>query len=179
MRFFSPPTPLMLYTNINPDNCALHLRDAIDPERPSYFSFSGYRGSEPFLGEVEGRKFRIFARGYKNTFPPVLTGVLLPNGGGTRVQGSFDLELTSKIAICIIFPLPALAVALVVAYSLKNHSVAPWLAVSFAIAFFVLVFLAPRIIRASGLDEERKIADFLCEKLEASTDPSAFESLNR
>jgi hypothetical protein len=177
MHFFAPPTRLVLYSNLAPDQCARRLAAAIDPERLSIFSLSGYSGSKRFLGMVEGRHFRIFQRTYgRNAFPPVLSGELQPRGEGTRVEGAFDLELTSKIAICFILAFMVLPTTLVVYYSLASHTVAQWLAIPFACASATFTFFGPRIIREIGRGQERDITDFVWATLEAGDDASAFKS---
>jgi hypothetical protein len=177
MNFFAPPKPLALYSNLSADECARRISQAIDVEKIAPFSFSGYRGSKAFLGEITGSQFRILRRGYRNAFPPVLSGVFLPQKRGTRVDGSFDLELTSKIALCLLSLVVSLPImTLVVPYSLREHTVPAWVAVSFASVWFVGALLVPRIVRRNGRDQERDIADFLCAKLEAGEDSSAFES---
>lgn len=174
MNYFAPPKSLAFYSNLSADECARRISQAIDVEKISPFSFSGYRGSKAFLGEITGSQFRILRRGYRNTFPPVLSGMFSPEKQGTRVEGSFDLELTSKIALCVLSLVSLPIVALVVLYSLREHTVPAWVAVSFASVWFVGALLVPRIVRWNGRDQERDIADFLCAKLEAGDDSSAF-----
>jgi hypothetical protein len=177
MKFFTPPTPLVLYSLLDPDACAQRLDRAIDHEDFSMFSFSGYRGVKSFLGSVTGRQFKVFQRGYKN-MPPVLSGNFFPHEEATRVEGKFDLEPTSKIAICI-FSLVGIVMATpVVLYSLREHTVPRWMALSFAVVYFVGAVLTPRIFRWIGLDHERAITDFLCATLEAGEDPTAFPDGN-
>jgi hypothetical protein len=174
MNLFAPPAPLVLYSNLSADECARRTVQAIDPEKVAPLSFSGYRGSKTFLGEVTGSQFRILKRGYRNTFPPVLSGVFLPHKQGTQVQGNFDLELTSKIALCALSLFSLIFMTPVLLYSLRDHSVPAWMAVAFAGIYFVGALLVPRIVRWNGRDQEREIADFLCVTLEAGEDSSAF-----
>jgi hypothetical protein len=173
MTFFASPTRLVLYSNLNPDECALRLGNAIDRDDPALFSFSGYHGVKPFLGSVEDRNFRVFQRGYKN-IPPVLSGAFLPEEHGTKVDGTFDLEITSKIALCLFSIFGAVVITPVVLYSLKEHTVPHWMAISFACVYFAGALLVPRIVRWNGRDQEREISNFLCVALEAGEDSSAF-----
>jgi hypothetical protein len=167
MRYFAPPTPLALYSDFSPDECERRLRDSIDIERPTMFGFSGYRGSKPFLGEVEGKQFRVLQRIYnsRNTLPPVLTGEFQPQGTGTRVKGIFDLEITSKIAICLFDVVGLLILVPIFIISRTSH---PVLLALFVCGYGALIIFSPRIFRGIGLDQEKSIADFLRETLVAT-----------
>jgi hypothetical protein len=177
MKFFNTPTPVVLYSLLDLAACTQRLDRAIDHDDFSMFSLSGYRGVKPFLGNVTGRQFKVFQRGYKN-IPSVLSGDLRPHGEATRVEGKFDLEPTSKIAICLFSLVGILIVIPVVLYSLKDHTVPRWTALSFAMVYCVGAVLAPRIFRWIALDQERAITDFLCVTLEAGEDPAAFPAAN-
>ncbi len=172
MRFFAPPTPLVLFSEFDPDECRCRLRESIDPEQRTIFGFSGYRGTKPFLGEVNGKQFRILQRVYSNrsSLPPVLTGEFKPQESGTRVEGTFDLELTSKIAICVFGVFGLLIVALVAILSYASH---PVLSVAFACGYGSLLICSPRIFRGMGLDQEKSVAAFIKETLIANGGPSS------
>jgi hypothetical protein len=166
----------MLYSNLSPDECACRLNQAIDAKEFSLFSFSGFRGGKPFLGGVAGRQFRLFKRGYRNVFPPILSGTFIPQERGARVEGSFDIEPTSKIAICLLSLCGVLILTPIIVYSLERHTVPPWLAGAFACASIIFAALAPRLVRGNGRNQESDITDFLCTELEAGEDSCAFES---
>jgi hypothetical protein len=171
MRYFAPPTPLVLHSALDPDECERRLREAIDIERPTVFSLLGYRGSEPFLGKIKGRQIRILQRTYgRNAFPPVFSGEFQAQGPGTRITGTLDLELTSKIALCCLGAFGLLVLIPIVIYSRRSH---PVLSVLFGCVFGSLMLFSPRIVRGSGLDQEKGIANFLRETLQADVDPSA------
>jgi hypothetical protein len=172
MKYFAPPTPLVLYSDFSPDECERRLRSSIDAERPTMFGFSGYRGSKPFLGEVDGKQFRLLQRIYsnRNSFPPVLTGEFQPQGTGTRVKGIFDLELTSKIAICLFDVVGLLILVPIVIFSHKSH---PVLSAIFVGGYGALLVFSPRIFRGIGLNQEKSIADFLRDTLVAKDDLSS------
>ena len=174
MKFFASPTVLELYSNFSPEQCASLLSAAIDSERPTLFSISGYRGSKPFLGAVEGLEFRLLQRTYyRNSFPPVLSGKFSAHGHGTRVEGTFDLEVTSKIAICALLGFGILIVpAICMAVRAGGNTLA---AAAIAIGYAALALFAPRIIRGIGLPQERNMTDFLCTTLQAGEDRYAFE----
>jgi hypothetical protein len=172
MKYFPPPTALALYSDLTPDECERRLRGAIDVERPTMFGFSGYRGSKPFLGEVDGKQFRVLQRVYRsrNSLPTVLTGGFQPQGTGTRVIGRFDLETTSKIAICLFDVVGLLIMVPVVLISRTSH---PVLSAIFVCGYGGLLLFGPRILRGIGLDQEKSIAGFLKEILVAEDDLSS------
>jgi len=171
MRYFASPTPVVLSSNFNPEECARRLREVIDVERPTVLGFSGYRGSKPFLGEVDGKKFRVLQRIYsnRNSFPSVLTGEFEPQGTGTRVKGVFDLELTSKIAICLFNVFGLLVLVPIIMYSYTSQ---PVLLAVFVCGYGTLLFFIPRIVRGYGRNQESSIADLMRVTLQADDDLS-------
>jgi len=172
MRYFAPPTPLVLRSDFSPEECERRLRELIDPEQPTMFGLSGYQGSKPFLGEAEGKQFRVLQRIYssRNTLPTVLTGEFQAQGTGTRVKGTFDLETTSKIAICLFGVVGLLLLILIIFVSAASH---PVLSAIFLCGYGGLLLFSPRIFRGIGLDQEKNIAGFLKETLVASDDLSS------
>jgi hypothetical protein len=175
MKYFAPATPIILRSDFSPDECERRLRGSIDIEQPTMFGFSGYRGSKPFLGGVDGKTFHVLQRVYssRNSFPAVLTGELQPQGVGTRVKGQFDLELNSKIAICLFDVVGLFILVLIVAVSHASH---PVLVPVFVCGFGGLIVFSPRIFRAQVRDQEKAIADFLRDTLVASDDVSSSAS---
>ena len=171
MRYFASPTPLVLSSDFNPEECARRLRKAIDVERPTVFGFSGYRGSKPFFGRVDGKQFRVLQRIYsnRNSFAPVLTGEFEPQGNGTRVKGVFDLELTSKIVICLFNAFGLLVLVPIIMYSYTSQ---PALLAVFVCGYGNLLFFMPRIVRGYGRNQENSIVDFIRVTLQVDDDLS-------
>lgn len=171
MSYFAPTSPVVLTSDFNPEECARRLREVIDVERPTFFGFSGYRGSKPFLGKVDGKQFRVLQRTYSNrdSFPPVLAGEFEPQGTGTQVKGVFDLEVTSKIAICLFQAVGLLVLVPIIMFSYSSQ---PVLLSVFVGGYGSLLFFMPRIVRGSGRDQERSIADFIRVTLLAEDDLS-------
>jgi hypothetical protein len=167
MRYFKPPTRIALNSALSPEECAERIRDAIDSERRTFFGLSGHHGSKPFVGEVDGRYFRLVQRIYRlrNSFPPVLTAELQPQGAETRVHGSFDLDLTSKMAICLLSACGVLVLGMVVFISYASR---PVLSVVSFCGYCTLLFFFPSYLREVGTSQERSIADFLRVTLEAN-----------
>jgi hypothetical protein len=171
---FAPPTLLRLRTALDPDTCAKLLADAIDADRYSFLSFSGRRGTKEFVGTVDGREFRIFQRGYRN-MQATLTGSLRPCGTGTCLEGSFDLDITTKIAICLFAVVGLAAITPIVLSSFREHTVPSWSVAIFVAVFLAATVLAPRIARWNGLDQERSIADFVRETLNAYSEDATVD----
>ncbi len=125
VKLFAPATPLVLYSDFSPDECERRLSRSIDVERPTIFGFSGYRGKKPFLGELDGNRFRVLQRVYgnRNSLPTVFLGELQSHGTGTRVNGMFDLKQVSKIAICVFGAVGLLISIPIIMFSYTHHPV--------------------------------------------------------
>jgi len=84
-------TTYVLHSTLTPDLVPDALLRSIDEERRTLFSFSGYRGGRPLLGEVSGSTFRIQKRRYsRNDFAGRFYARFEPEPGGTRIEGYFD-----------------------------------------------------------------------------------------
>jgi hypothetical protein len=127
------------------------------------------------LGNIDGRQFRVFKRGFKNTFPPVFFGTFLSRADGTQIRGRFDLELTSKIAICLFGLFGIVILTPIILYALRECIVPPWVAFVFAGVYIALCLLGPRIMCNNGLPQEKDISDFLCTEFEAREDQAALQ----
>jgi len=170
MNYFTPPTPLVLYTDLRPDECERRMREAIDEVVPAIFSFSGYCGNKPFMGAVNGRKVVVIQRTFgRGSLPTAFSGELQSHKDGTRVKGSFDLEIASKILLCLVVVAGLLFIILIVSSSYKDH---PVLSIAFACGYCGLLLFTPRSLRGSGIKQEKAIANFLRELLVADDDLS-------
>jgi hypothetical protein len=171
MEFFAPPTALVLYSDLDPEECEHRLCKSIDVEQGTFFSLSRYRGSKPFVGAIKRRQIRILQRKYgRNAFPPVFTGELQAQGPGTKIIGMFDLEVKSKIALCLLSAFTIVVLIPIVTHSLEPY---PFRSVLFACFFIALAFCYPRIVRGDGVIKEKNIANFLRITLKAGDAPSA------
>ena len=87
-----------LRTDFDTEECRRHLIESIDPERRTVFSLSGYKGSKPVIGRIEGNRFYLHKRRYwHNDFAPQFYGNLLPQARGTLIEGYFDVRRWTKI----------------------------------------------------------------------------------
>jgi hypothetical protein len=58
-----------LHTDFDAEEVRRRLVDGIDPEERALvfgYKFSGYKGSKPLIGSVEGQEFYLFRRRYRN-----------------------------------------------------------------------------------------------------------------
>src|SRR5271167_2243601 len=160
MKFFPAPAPLLLYSNLSPEECARRLRQAVDDPSFTFFSFSNYRGSKPFLGKANSRQFGLFKRVYFRSIPLVLSGSFLSRQTGTRIEGTFDVNLIWKILIrlCGIG-------GLIIVYSTRGEHLSLWFYASFGCCALVAATVGPNLVRLFALDQQRDITDFLCVRL--------------
>jgi hypothetical protein len=83
---------VFMHSLLAPDDFADALRRKIDPEQRTLFSWSGYKGDQPILGEVGNATFRLQKRRYsRNDFAGHFYGTFKPESGGTRIEGYFAL----------------------------------------------------------------------------------------
>jgi hypothetical protein len=81
-----------LHTDFDATECLRRLNESIDVEQRTIFSFSGYKGSKPVLGRIDGYQFYLRKRRYwRNDFAPQFYGDLVVQERGTVVEGYFDL----------------------------------------------------------------------------------------
>jgi hypothetical protein len=85
------------HTDFDPEACVRRLDESIDPWHRTPLSFSGFEGSKPVIGWINGYEFRLRKRRYYNNgFAPEFYGNLKANGRGTVVEGYFDMARVTK-----------------------------------------------------------------------------------
>jgi|HubBroStandDraft_6_1064221.scaffolds.fasta_scaffold113318_2 hypothetical protein len=90
------------HTDFDREACVRRLDDSIDPWHRTPLSFSGFEGSKPVLGWINGYEFRLRKRRYYNNgFAPEFYGNLKANGRGTIVEGYFDMARVTKWGVRI------------------------------------------------------------------------------
>ncbi len=93
-----------LRTDFDTEECRRRLIESIDPERRTIFSLSGYKGSNPVIGWIDGYQFYLHKRRYwHNGFAPLFYGNLLFQDRGTLIEGYFDVPRGSMMfsRICL------------------------------------------------------------------------------
>jgi hypothetical protein len=93
---------VILQTRLSLEECVQELAEAVDPERRSLTSPSGFAGSRPFIGSISGGRFRVWKRrGYRSSFAPVFYGVLKPATKGTHIVGCLGMSSTVKAILLL------------------------------------------------------------------------------
>jgi hypothetical protein len=93
-----------LLTNLATDECLRRITAAIDRERLTLFSFSGFGGSKPILGRVGKNTFRLRKRRfYRNSFAPFFYGQVSPFNSGSLIEGHFGMHPFVKVFMGIWF----------------------------------------------------------------------------
>jgi len=93
---------MILHTRLPIEECKARLAAAIDIERLA-FSWSGFGGSKPFLGQFREDRFRLQKRRYyRNNFSTYFYGRFVPEGG-TRIEGEFKMHPFSRVFMIIWF----------------------------------------------------------------------------
>jgi hypothetical protein len=101
----SKPTPkprhfTQLHTDLDTEEVRRRLVEGIDPEERALvfgYKFSGYKGSKPLIGSVEGQQFYLFKRQYwNNQLSPTFFGRFAPQDHGTKIEGYFDVRPRMK-----------------------------------------------------------------------------------
>lgn len=90
--------PISLHTDLGIEECQRRLTEAVDFPQRTLISFSGYRGSKPVLGRIEGQRLELRKRKYyRNDFAPVFFGIISRQARGTSIEGHFDSPRWIKI----------------------------------------------------------------------------------
>ena len=101
----------IFHSPLAPKQAIEALRAGADEEHWA-FSFSGYEGDLPVVGKFREERFRLRKRiYYNNAFARQFYGELLPEPNGTRVQGYFASNLSTRIFAWVWF-LPVIWVCL-------------------------------------------------------------------
>jgi hypothetical protein len=92
---------IVMHSPMSPAAVVEALRGSMDEERRTPFSFSGYSGDQPILGEVWGSSFRLhIQRSGRNDFAPNFYGEFQPEAGGTRIEVRFRLAAFVQMFMC-------------------------------------------------------------------------------
>ncbi|MCI0350648.1 MAG: hypothetical protein L0Z53_14585 [Acidobacteriales bacterium] len=168
-----------LFSSLNVEQCQLVLRDSID-QQPSDTSPSGYAGSKPVVGVIEGHTFRIHRRKFwYHHFAINFYGELIPTSTGTRVHGHFDISESGKLVERIvliamtILGLPVFLLAVKELLSggdfLRGNQ---WVVVVGIPVLLLLGFFNQKIGLWTNSTEQVFLLDFLRDKLAAKAHPT-------
>ncbi|MFZ0640026.1 MAG: hypothetical protein WAN33_09580 [Candidatus Acidiferrales bacterium] len=169
--------PVTLCTDFNLEECRRRLIESVDPERWTFLSLSGYKGSKPIIGRFEGNAFCLHKRRYyRNDFAPRFYGSLVSLPRGTRVEGYFDARRDAKLsmriwlAIAILIGIPLFVESLRDAL-LKTRSIEGnlWVGLLVPSALVLFGIVLPKFGLWLGRGEERSILALLESTLVATT----------
>jgi hypothetical protein len=145
------------------------LRGAVDPERWTLFSLSGYEGTRPILGEVQSNTFRLQKRRIsRNDFAGHFYGQVEPEIGGTRIEGYFAAPRWARyfmrlwVALAVISGVPIFIGAIRDLLS-GSHDMSGDLWVGLVVPPF-LIFVGtvlPRLTQRFGRADRRMMVEFV------------------
>lgn len=172
-----------LHSDVSISECRNRISNAIDTPRWTLFSLSGYEGSRPVLGKIDGDRIRLEKRRYyRNSFAPYFYATLSAQEHGTRIEGHFDSPPLVKVFmwIWLAFVL-AIGIPLFI-LSLKDiflktdaGSGDPIIGVLVPPVLIVFGILLPKIGKWFARSEEGFILNFLQRILPARLDMSPQE----
>ena len=168
-----------LHTNVDAEEVRRRLVDGIDPEERALvfgYKFSGYRGSKPLIGRVEGQQFYLFRRRYWNSqLAPTFFGRFVPQDQGSKIEGYFDVRPRVKTLVQTVTVLGVIVTALPFLLSLtdvfqRSHYMHGSLAFGLlALPAFVLYGLfMPKLGLWLSKNDEKFILEFLRQNLRAA-----------
>lgn len=142
------------------------------------FSLSGYRGTRPILGKIEGNKIRLEKRRYyHNSFAPYFYATLTQQNNGTRIEGYFDMSQFVKIFMRIWLAFVFAGGIPIFILTLKDsllgtHTMSGDAFVGFLVPPVLIIFgfLFPKVGRWLARNEETYILNFLQQTLPARLD---------
>jgi hypothetical protein len=169
--------PIVLHSALAPVALLDALRRSIDEERSTLFSLSGFRGSQPILGEVMDSSFRLQQRRYwRNDFGPNFYAQVQPEPGGSRIEGHFAVsrrvKLTMRLWLILAIALGAPLFVSAVRELVRGASGNVWIG-ALPPALIIWGFVLPKLGRLLGRGEERFLLEFVQHTLAARIEEPA------
>jgi hypothetical protein len=166
---------IILHSDYSPDTCVAKLSEQIDSDKRSLFSLSGYKGSKPIVGRIDGNEFRLHKRRYwHNNFGPVLFGRVTSRRRGALIEGYWGMARWTRMLmrVWIIF---AIVVGTPILFdSLKCMEGAGckvrgdwWVGVVVPPAMVLCGLLLPRLGAALSFHERKHVVELLKQTLVA------------
>lgn len=165
----------VLHSLIVPSSVPDVLRRSIDEEHWTLFSFSGYRGNRPLLGEVGESTFRLQKRRYsRNDFCGHFFARFEPEPGGTRIEGYFDDPRWAKYFMWVWLAGVAaigtpIFVETVMDITTGSHHMSGDMWVGLIVPSVLVLFgiVLPRFGRLLGKEDRQFILEFIQKTLDA------------
>jgi hypothetical protein len=166
---------VVFHSPLTQDALIARLRQTVDEERRTLFSFSGYEGSRPILGKFGEGVFRLQKRRHwHNDFSPYFYGRIESEQGGTKIEGYFDAARWAKLfmriwlAAAVVFGVPIFALTLFdVATGSHYVSGDTWVGLLVPPGLVAFGILLPKLGRLLSRPEERAILEYLQNTLAA------------
>jgi hypothetical protein len=158
-----------LHSDLGADECRCRLIESIDEKRFRILSLTGYKGSKPLIGWLEGYKFFMQKRRYRhNAFAPQCHGVLIPQREVTLIEGSFDIPRITKISAriwlggVVLLGTPLFILSLMDLFKVSKFDQGNlWLGLVLPPAMTLFGIFFPKIGLLLGCREEEYMLEFL------------------
>ena len=160
---------ITLKTGFSAEECLRRLTESIDPESPTVFSLTGFKGSRDVIGRVNGYEFCLHKRRfYRNDFAPQFYGNFQTRDRGTNIEGYFDMPRWTKIfmriwtGFAVAIGIPTFAICFADVF-LGGRSVSGDPRIGLIVPPVLILFgiLLPKFGLWLGRYEERFILEFL------------------
>ncbi len=160
---------LGFHSDLNIQECVRRLHEAIDPEKRTLFSLSGYKGSKPIIGRVNGHEFFIHKRRYyRNDFALAFYAAFSEPNRGTLIEGHFDTPRWTRIfmriwlAGVILLGIPIFVPSLLEIFRGAGRMQGdPWVGLVVPPALVLSSVLLPKFGWWLSKGEQRFVLDFL------------------
>jgi len=171
-----------LRTDFDAEECGRRLIQSIDLEQRTIFSLSGYKGTAPVIGWLDGNQFYLHKRRtYRNDFAPLCYGNFVAQDKGTLVECYFDLRRWTKLFIKLWLTLVILIGVPIFAISVHDlfktghfNDGSEYLGLVVPVAMILFDIYLPKFGLLLGKSEEEIILEFLWSTLVANKcEPSA------
>jgi len=172
-----PPT-VLLHSALAPATLLDALRRSIDSEQRTLFSFSGYKGDRPVLGEVRENTFRLQKRRYsRNDFAGQFYGTVVSETAGSRIEGYFDAARWARyfmrfwLAFAIFCGAPIFVLTLLDVLTGSQHTTGDtWVGLVVPPALILFGTVLPKVGRAFGRGDRKFLLEFLQQTVAARVD---------
>jgi hypothetical protein len=160
-----------LHTGFDSDECRRRLVESVDPERRTIFSLSGYKGSKPVIGWLDGYQFFLHKRRYwpsRNDFAPQCYGNFVAQEKGTIIECYFDATEWAKwfvkfwLVFASLLAMPIFIISLIsLIKSGDYYDGSQYIGLVAPVAMVLFGIYLPKAFLEMGRGEEDFILEFL------------------
>lgn len=161
---------IVLRSSLAPELVIATLRREIDEERWSLLPFSGRAGSQPVVGKMGERRFRLRKRRYVySDFAGQFYGSVESAPGGSRIEGYFDFPrwvrylMRAWMALAVVIAIPIFLLTLSDRFSRTHfmNGASPWVGLIVPLVLLLYAFALPAFARWLGRGSERYVLEFM------------------